>query len=258
MTTTRISRSLIVDNPPLYPDVSNFGKSRTGRNRRRRAIDRYHVRLRRFEGRPAKSGPPVPHSEKTGCRQFYRLEQCEYGRRKGLETRRRKAAPKHKAVDHLLNHTRHSYRIIGEMVGYSAARVCQLAKKFRAATVKALNLHIHHQPPQQPDLPQPRPSKPDTTRALVLMLIYSNRLVALLSQNPTRKARARWEGQLYGFPKGSYQARLKRYVASIHRQSPDAATDALAGAFVYADGLSDLPVDEAVRTVNRDFGWGHD
>ena len=90
------------------------------------------------------------------------------------------------------------------------------------------------------------------------MLLYSWKLVDLLSHNPTRKARARYEGLLYGFRKGSYKARLERYVAQVHRQSPDAATDALAGAFVCADALSDLPVDEAVRTVNRDFGWGHD
>ena len=87
----------------------------------------------------AKSGPPIVNSEKVGRRRYYTLQQCDYGRLRGLATRRRRAAPRHKAVKHLLDHTRHSYRRIGQLTGYSGARVCQLAKLFRAATARVLN-----------------------------------------------------------------------------------------------------------------------
>ena len=249
---TSLHESRIVDNQdaPVVPNRSHFGRSRVGRKALRKVLDAYHVALRRHEGRPAKSGPPIPNSEKHGRRSFYTLHQADYGRRKGLETRRRRAAPKRRAVQHYLDFTRLSYRRIGELVGYTGARICQLAKEFRAATVKVLNLHVHHQPPASDT---PAPTSP---RNLTLMLLYSNQIINLLKDSRPLPVKTRYEGLLYAYQKGSYKARLKQYISALHhRVSPEAATVALAEAFEIAEKLSQEPIDKAVRKLNKSFGW---
>ena len=175
-------------NGPVPPDLSRFGTSRIGKKLLRKSLDSYYSALRQHEGRPAKSGPPIANSEKHGRREFYTLQQADLGRRKGLETRRRRAAPKHRAAKHYLDHTRLSYRRIGELVGYTAARICQIAKQFRAATVKALNLHIHHQP--QP-VPVPVPQFPAWVspcrwrfRTLALIQLQALQLRRCLADDP--------------------------------------------------------------------------
>ena len=249
-THTSLHQRRIVDNAPAFPDLSGLGRSRVGRKLARKAIDGYYVTLRRHQRRPALSGPPIVNSEKAGHRRYYTLQQCDYGRRKGLETRRRKAAPKHKAVDHLLNHTHYSYRRIGELVGYTGARICQLAKQFRSAAVEALNLHINHQTQDSDTSVSPAP------RNLTLMLLYSHQLIGLLQDPRPLPVQTRYEGLLYAYQKGSYKARLKQYISALHhRVSPEAATVALAEAFEIAEKLSQEPIDKAVRKLNKSFGW---
>ena len=244
-----LSDAPIVDNPPAYPDIDRLGTSRIGRKLRRKTLDKYYTALRKYEGRPAKSGPPIPNSEKHGARRFYTMRQVRCGWERGLATRRRRAAPRHRLVRYLLNHTRLSYRLIGERVGYSAARICQLAKEFRAAMVKALNLHIHHQP-------QADREKPDAPRSLTLLLLNGIQLVRLVEGSPAKREAARYGGLLYGYRKGSIKARLRAYMGALHRKTGlVASTEALADAWAYAESLAALPIDEAIRRLNQAYGW---
>ena len=86
---------------PIFPDIAELGKSRIGKKLVRKALDRYYSALRLSDRRAAKSGPPVPHSEKQGRRRFYDLDQCRRGGRRSGEARRRKAEKKWQAVETL-------------------------------------------------------------------------------------------------------------------------------------------------------------
>ena len=79
---------------PTFPNLANLGTSRIGKKLTRKALDAYYVALRRYEGKPAMSGPPIPNSEKLlGRREYYTLAQCRLGGHRSGETRRRKAQP---------------------------------------------------------------------------------------------------------------------------------------------------------------------
>ena len=130
MATKSYHPSAIVDNTPdapAFPDVDHLGKSRIGRKLRRKALDRYHVALRRYEGRPAKSGPPIPNSEKHGHRVFYSVEQCRRGWLRSLQVRRANAQPKH---DHCrrLRFAGRLLREISVIVGYSIAHISKIVR----------------------------------------------------------------------------------------------------------------------------------
>ena len=120
----------IVDNPsspdaPVFPDVARLGKSRIGKKLLRKAIDEYSVALRRYEGRPAKTGPPIPASHKHGRREWFTLKQAEYGRQKSAAVRGAKAIPRHDKCKRL-RFSRRTLREISEIVGYSIGHVSKI------------------------------------------------------------------------------------------------------------------------------------
>ena len=123
MTTKRISRYPIVDNPPpTFPDVASLGKSRVGRKLYQKAIDRYCIALRRHEGRPALSGPPIRNSEKNGRRAFYTLADCIKGGVSSGFLRSLRAQPRH---DHVrkLRALGQTIKAIAAVVGYSERHI---------------------------------------------------------------------------------------------------------------------------------------
>ena len=249
---TSLQHQRIVDNPPVVPNLSRFGKSRVGRKLARKTLDAFYVASRRYQGSPAKSGPPIPNSEKWGRRQFYTLEQERLGGRRSGATRRRQAQPRWRQVMNLRRRG-FSIREIARTVGYSAGWICKLIRRLLSGQPRLLPEHGNHTPQQQ----QPQQStRPATTRALSMMVLYAHRLVCLLDDSPTKKAGKHYEELLYKWPKGSYKARLNKYISRMHHsQSPEAATVALAEAFDYAEGLSEMPIDAATRMLNSAFGW---
>ena len=239
----------IVDYPPIpFPDLSRLGTSRIGRKLASKALDAYHVALRHAEGRPARSGPPIPNSEKRGRREYFTLEQVRYGNKKSLATRQLNAAPRHRAVKRL-RAAGMTFRAIGEAIGYSAARCCQIvrqqaAEAKRKAMDKAamlLNLHSHHQ------------HRPDRggARQLILSLIHAHHLLKLLDSNPARQDRARYEALTR-----RYKARILAYLRAVwERQGGDFPI--LEDSWAVAESVSGMPVDEAIRVVNARYGYGN-
>ena len=105
---------------PTFPDLSRLSpNSHLGRKLRRKAVDAYCVAHRQWQGRPAKSGPPVPNSEKHGRRDFYTLGEAKRGGIKSGVARRNKAAAKWRAVTILAKRGK-GVRQIARIVGYSA------------------------------------------------------------------------------------------------------------------------------------------
>ena len=244
---TSLYQRQIVDNPPpVYPDVGRLGSSRIGRKLRRKALDAYHIALRRYEGRPAKSGPPIPNSEKHGRREFFTLQQVHYANKRSQEVRQRKAAPKHREVIRLRRRGL-TLAAIGECVGYTAARCCQVLKEHAAEAKRklldkasrALNLHYHHQP--QPD--------PAASRSLSLMLVNVHHVLRLLEAQPVQPDRLRYERLCR-----SYKRRFKGYLAAVYaKQGP--LYPILEESWALAESVSGMPVDVAARALNEDFGY---
>ena len=96
--------------------------SRTGRKSLRLTFDADCRRLRRESGVPARTGPPIPGSERTGHRRFYTLEQCRCGGRHSGIARRDQAMPRWKQIQ-TLHYRRFSLRAIACRVGLSLSQV---------------------------------------------------------------------------------------------------------------------------------------
>ena len=248
----------IVDNPspyaPPYPDIASLGTSRVARKLRRKALDAYFVALRRYQGRPAKSGPPVANSEKRGRRRFYSLDQCRRGGRRSGETRRWKAEKKWREVC-TLRRRGFGIRQIARVVGYTAGWVSQLVRRLLPGSGRPFTEHYYHQP-QATDT-QARPSyrkASPRSRALSLFLLHSSNLKRLLQGDPSPPDKARYERLIQ-----SYRRRIVKYLAKIHEAAPGpkgvAETATLAMGFQYQRALSGMPIDKATRMLNSDFGW---
>ena len=248
-----VSQPRIVDNPPPDAlDVDRLGKSRIGRKLRRKALDRYHSDLRRYEGRAAKTGPPIPNSEKRGRREFYTLDQERLGGRRSGVTRRRQAQPRWRQVM-TLRRRGFGIRQIARAVGYTAGWVSKLVKRLMASPAKVFPEHIHHQPQPTPRALVPAASRVSwKSRALSLMLVHCNHLCLLLREDlpPLHKARA--ERLLK-----RYRKRIIKYLRKVHEKEPRGVAENiyLGIAFKYQRVLSGLPIDAAVRKLNSEFGW---
>ena len=231
---------------PAFPDVGRLGHSRVGRKLARKAWDAYYVDLRQHEGRPAKSGPPIPNSEKRGARSYYSMEQVRLGGRRSGAARRQKAQKRWREVM-ALRRRGHGIRQIARLVGYSAAWVCKLVKRLLPSQPKPLTEHIHHQPIWAAH----------GSRTLTLAVLYRraalqmsnvpglpppkrNRLDRPFSQAQSRVIGRRGKGRSAGL------------LGALGGGSGVAFGLALAA----CRELAGLPIDEAVRTVNREFGWG--
>ena len=238
-------------NGPAFPDVDRLGKSRIGRKLHRKALDRYHADRRRYEGRPAKSGPPIPNSEKHGRREFYSLEQCRRGGRRSGEARRRKAAKKWREVC-TLRHRGFGIRQIARIVGYSAAWVSKLVKRLWSNPAEALTEHYHHQPT--------RPLwASHGSRVLTLAVLYRRHSLERASepghQRPERnrldRAFSRSQARIIG-------RRRKRPSAGLLGAIGGGSGISLGLALAASQELAGLPIDEAVQSVNRAFGWRYE
>ena len=196
MTPPRLPQARIVDNhppdAPAFPDVDRLGKSRIGKKLLRKALDRYHVERRRYEGCPAKSGPPIPNSEKNGSREFYTLEQARRGGRRSGEARRQKVEKRWREVC-TLRRRGFGIRQIARVVGYTAGWVSQLVRRLLPNPARPFTEHYHHQP-QDTDT-QARPSyrkASPRSRALSLFLLHSSNLKRLLQGDPSPPDKARY------------------------------------------------------------------
>ena len=246
----------IVDNSPpdapAIPDVHRLGSSRIGRKLVRKALDRYHTDLRQFEGRPAKSGPPIPNSEKRGHREFYTLEQARRGGRRSGETRRRNAEKKWREVA-TLKRRGFGIRQIARIVGYSAAWVSKLVKRLLPYSPEALTEHYHHQPDTPPTAPI---WALHGSRVLTLACLYRHQALVVsetpslspLDQHRWNRAFSRNQARIIG-SRGKKPS--KGYLGALGRGSGIALGMALAA----KQELADLPIDAAVRQVNLAFGW---
>ena len=96
--------------------------SRTGRKSLRKTFDADCRRLRREAGAPARTGPPIPGSEKTGHRRFYTLEQQRRGTYLSGISRKDQAAPTWERIQQL-HYRRCSIRAIARQVGLSSSQV---------------------------------------------------------------------------------------------------------------------------------------
>ena len=237
------------------PGLDNHSRnSRTGRKMRRKIQDAHCVAERKRLGLPALAGPPIPNSEKNGRREYHTLQQVRYGNQRSQEVRQAKAAPKHREVIRLRKRG-HTLAIIGEMVGYTAARCCQIVKEYAAHlkrkalqnAARRLNLHINHQ--TQPDDPMPDPVDPAASRHLALMLVNTHHLLKLIEADPGPIDKARYEQLAQG-----YKHRFKSYLSAVYAaQGPEHPV--LEESWALAESVSGMPIDAATRAINADFGY---
>ena len=96
--------------------------SRTGRKALRKTFDADCRRLRSEAGVPARTGPPIPGSERSGHRRFYTLEQCRRGARLSAIARRDQAIPRWERIQQL-HYQRTSLRAIARQEGLGHAQV---------------------------------------------------------------------------------------------------------------------------------------
>ena len=114
------ANGIILSNLPQLPIRSSH--SRAGRKALRNTFDADCRRLRREAGVPARTGPPIPGSERSGHRRFYTLEQCRRGGRLSGIARRDQAMPRWKQIQ-TLHYRRFSLRAIARQVGMSSTQV---------------------------------------------------------------------------------------------------------------------------------------
>lgn len=224
MTTTTYHTQLTVDNPlPSPPDLSSVSpNSRIGRKIIRKALDAYHVALRKATGRPAQSGPPIPNSEHKGKRNFYTLRSAVKGGIESGKSRRAKAAPWHKRAFDLARQGR-GVRQIARELGKAPSTVSRVLRGIIRTACKLLPKHLLH--------PSPQPQ-------------YGARMPTLLTIYAQREPEGRRKVWL--------EKRLSRYIQAIESKNPIGASEIIKAATRYAEHLRDMPVDIAIRTVN---GW---
>ena len=252
---TRISPNPIVDNHPVvptFPDIGSLGRSRIGKKLARKAVDRYFIALRRYEDKPAESGPPIRNSEKLlGRREYYTLAQCRQGGRRSGETRRRKANPRWREVV-ALRRRGLGIRQISRVVGYTAGWISKLIKRLFLGQPKVFPEHYNHHH-------QPKPVwATHGSRNLTLAVLYRRYALHALEVAdrrsllvPERKrerqftlAQARIIGRRSVRPSTGFLGALGK-----------GSGVALGLALAACRELDGLPIAEAVRTVNRQFGW---
>ena len=221
-----------------FPDLSRHSKSsRIGRKRIRKALDVYH-RQRRESGTPARSGPPIPGSEKHGRREFYTLEQAKSGGRIRGERQRGRAKPKHDRVRRLHGLGFNQPRI-ARIVGYSQGYISRILAG-KASTAKAA---------QQSDIKaiSEQSNQPGGNPVLALCELYIRRLERLLaSSERTGKELKDMAGHLKG-----YRKRKDAYILGIRRNAgDDVALAVVRRTTEWLRTLFDLDIAAAIRAVN--------
>ena len=260
---TTISPNPIVDNAhrytreqrqaggPIFPNLANLGRSRVGRKLTRKALDAYYVALRRYEARPAMSGPPIPNSEKLlGRREYYTLEQCRRGGHRSGETRRRNAQKRWNDVASL---TRRGFgvREISRIVGYSPGWVSKLVKRLVSRLTRVFPEHIHHQPQPQP-IWATRGSR--TLTLQVLYRRYALQALDALEVSQPAPEQTRRERQFTLAQRRIVGRRGRKPSAGYLGALGKGSGVALGMAFIACRELDGLPINEAVIKVNREFG----
>ena len=255
MATKSYHPSAIVDNaaPPVYPDVDSLGTSRIGRKLRRKALDAYRVALRRYEGRPAKSGPPIPNSEKHGRREFYSMDQARRGWLRSLQVRQSEAKPKYDQCKRLRFAGR-LLREIAEIVGYSIGHVSKIVRgkirRPRAASLRAAaggdNANANAMPIWAKH----------GSRTLTLAVLYRGwSLRQSYAPGLSPPEHHHWISLF-----ATNQARIigrrgKRPSAGYLGALDSTSGIALGMALLAQVELAGLPIEDAVREVNFAFGW---
>ena len=206
--------------------------SRTGRKALRKSFDADCRRLRREAGVPARTGPPIPGSERSGHRRFYTLEQCRRGARLSAIARRDQAIPRWERIQQL-HYQRTSLRAIARQVGLGHAQVGRVvagrlwridgAQEGSPAIVVVNSVQG-----------TPRP----WARVLVLNEVYRSRCPV--------------EAKIYR----RLTTRQAAYMKGIIRErGPDHAAEVVEATESYVQSLSALDVAVAVRRVNLDSGY---
>ena len=236
---------------PTFPDV---GTSRIGKKLIRKAVDAYFVALRRYENRPAKSGPPIRNSEKHGRREFYTLEQVRLGGIRSGATRQRQAQPRWNDVASLRRRG-FGIRQIARIVGYSAGWVSRLIKRLFSKQPRVLPEHSFHYPVWAT---RPRPVwATHGSRILTLATLYRrNALQAVLHgehlDDPEERNR---RGRQFALSQARIIGRRGKRPSTGLLGALGKGSVALGMALMACRELDGLPIDEAVITVNREFGW---
>ena len=238
---------------PTFPDVASLGTSRIGKRLIRKALDAYYVASRRYEGRPAKSGPPIPNSEKHGRREFYTLEQVRLGGIRSGATRQRQAQPRWNGVASLRRRG-FGIRQIARIVGYSAGWVSRLIKRLFSKQPRVLPEHSFHYPVWAT---RPRPVwATHGSRILTLATLYRhNALQAVLHGDPLDDPQERnRRGRQFALSQARIIGRRgKRPSKGLLGALGEGS--ALGLALLACRELDGLPIAEAVIAVNREFGW---
>ena len=247
---------------PTFPNVANLGTSRIGKKLIRKAIDAFYVASRRYELRPAKSGPPIPNSEKHGRREFYSLEQVRRGGHRSGETRRRQAQPRWNDVASLKRRG-FGIRQIARIVGYSAGWVSRLIKRLFSKQPRVLPEHyIQQQHVQQQQAQQQQQHAQPVwathgSRLLTLATLYRrNALQAVLHgehlDDPEERNR---RGRQFALSQARIIGRRGKKPSKGLLGALGEGSVALGMALLACRELDGLPIAEAVITVNREFGW---
>ena len=216
--------------------------SRTGRKALRKTFDADCRRLRREAGVPARTGPPIPGSERTGHRRFYTLEQCRKGGLLHGIARRDQAMPRWERIQQL-HYQRNSLRAIARQVGLGHAQVGKVVSG-RLWRTNRNQVPVEITEGTQEVSPPivvvnsawetPRP----WSRALALTEVYRSRCLG--------------EGGLYKRLSSRQAAYLK---AITKERGTDHAEDVAEATESYVQSLSALDVAVAVRQVNLDSGY---
>ena len=266
-----MSNPIIGDySPTVKPDLGGVSRrSRIGRKARRKALDTYHRTERGQSGRPAKSGPPVPGSERTGRRTFYTLEQARIGGIRSGATRRFNARERHAKVRQLRAEGL-SLRAIALVVGYSAA-TCSRILNGKIRTCLSRSETVAQTQPQgitrtlTPPPPHEQPGDLETEPILASVTLtklgmWAIRLEARLAALETGVATHPWSVDTMTTRRAiraatrhleTYRTRIAGYVGGIRRSARD---DGYTLAVVGASGrmaktLAALPFPDAFREL---------
>ena len=206
--------------------------SRTGRKSLRKSFDADCQRLRREAGVPARTGPPIPGSERGGHRRFYTLTQCRRGGRLSGIARRDQAMTRWQQIQQL-NYRRFSLRAIALRVGLGHAQVGRVV----SGRLWRMNLS-HELSPSMVVVNSVRGTPRPWARVLALNEVY--------------RSRCRGEDGLYKRMTARQGAYLK---GIIKRRGVEQAEEIEMATTSYVQSLFALDVEVAVRQVNLDSGY---
>ena len=206
--------------------------SRTGRKALRKSFDADCRRLRREAGVPARTGPPIPGSEKSGHRRWRTLGQCRHGGRLSGVARRDQAMTRWERIQQL-HYRRYSLRAIARLVGLGHTQVGRVVAgrlwRMDGSQEKSPSVVVVNSVRGTP-----RP----WARVLALNEVY--------------RSRCRGEDGLYKRMTARQEAYLK---GIIKNRGPDHAAAIVEATDRYVRSLASLDVAAAVRQVNQDSDY---